>query len=107
MLTDGISTSSLSNFMKLLFNFLWSRIGKNNKFHLANWELICLPKSWGRWGLRNLSWFGHALKLRVLWRGLFDEGLWGYILWDKYMGSLLVIQWIKKGYPSISQASNI
>ena len=43
-----------------IFYFFWAGNQEASKFHLANWELLSLPKNAGGWGLRNPFNFGRA-----------------------------------------------
>ena len=107
MALAGIPITILNNIKKVMINFLWSGMGEKIRFPLAHWEQIFLLKSFGGWGLNNIMWFNQALKLKIFWRGIFDEGLWGKILHDKYLGKFSMVQWIRKGCPILLRASNI
>jgi hypothetical protein len=77
--------------------FLWSGVGKKQKFHLVNWEHLSLPTKEGGWGLRNLHLVGVALALKSLWRGLLGSGLWHVVLTRKYFKHVIVEEWIRRG----------
>jgi len=36
-------------------NFLWRGVKKSIGYRLENWDMICWPKSYGGWGIRNLT----------------------------------------------------
>lgn len=38
----------------------------------------------GGWGLKNIYHFGQARAAKILWRLLFDVGLWNFIMKRKY-----------------------
>lgn len=60
----------------------------------------------GRWGIKNLFWFNDALSLKILWRGLFGQGLWKDILHTKYLKIIPIVQWIRSNNREVSCASN-
>ena len=46
---------------KLQRDFLWGGMGDEHKFHLVNWQQVCLPIQYGGLGIRKLSVFNKAL----------------------------------------------
>jgi len=67
-----IPESILCGLRRYVASFLWSGSGRDNKIHLASWGMITRPKLMGGWGLRNLEIFSRALRMKILWRGLFQ-----------------------------------
>jgi len=86
----------LAGIRKRIFSFIWK--GKNSleKLHLARWEILAMPKNKGGWGIKNLSLFSQALRLKSLWRGLTANTFWGQVLIDKYLGKQYsVMEWLR------------
>lgn len=46
---------------KLLWDFLWSGITDEFKYHLVSWRCVCKPLQNGGLGIRNLVLFNQAL----------------------------------------------
>lgn len=72
----------LKDIQRLCSRFLWA--GNLNKKSGAkvSWTKVCLPKSEGGLGLRNLLIWNRALNLRLLWLLLASSGsLW--VAWNK------------------------
>lgn len=44
--------------------------------HLVKWEKNYTPKRFRVWGQKKVFWFGQALTMKSLWRGLFGKGPW-------------------------------
>jgi len=76
-------------------SFIWSGNGSDNKIHLARWDLLTKPKTYGGWGLRDLELFGRGLRMKSCWRALHSANLWSRVLIDKYLKGLAVLEWIK------------
>lgn len=59
--------------------FLWEGMGKENKFHLENWQRVCSPITLGGLGVQNLNkpllgkWLQrYHLEGDSLWREVVD-----------------------------------
>ena len=61
-----VPVSILSSLRKFFFRFLWQGLGDFGKFHLADWEFLPLPKSWGGWDFKHLGLFNLALCAKSL-----------------------------------------
>jgi len=81
-----VPCSILAGIRKRIFSFIWKGSHTSKKIHLARWELLSMPKNKGGWGLKNLSLFSQALRLKSLWRGLTANTFWCQVLADKYLG---------------------
>ena len=75
----------LSGIRKKIFSFIWLGNNIDKKLHLARWEILSKPKAMGGWGLKNLSLFSKALRMKSFWRGLTANTLWCKVLSDKYI----------------------
>jgi hypothetical protein len=83
-----IPVSVALRLLRLQWDFLWSGIGDEVKFHLVNWYTICTPIKVGGLGFRNLIQFNRALLGKWMWRyDLEREALWRLVIEVKY-GSL-------------------
>jgi len=60
---------------------------------------------WPGWGLRDLTLFSKALRMKSAWRGLFCRNPWNKILVDKYLKGQCVYDWIQKDVFNASNAS--
>jgi len=85
----------LAGIRKRIFSFIWKGNHTSKKIHLARWELLSMPKIKGGWGLKNLSLFSQALRMKSLWRGLTANTFWCQVLADKYLGQNSVMEWLK------------
>lgn len=79
---------------KRLCSFIWSGPRDDNKYHLEIWDSLSRPKSMEGWGLLNLDIFSMALRLKGLWRIMFDDNPWSIIMRYKYLQALHIQSWI-------------
>lgn len=82
---------------KMLFNFLWRGLSNYQGCHLVLWDIISRPILYGGWGVRNLYVVHKALHMKSLWRALFDGGLWGKLIRDKYICPESIAGWLCSG----------
>ena len=61
---------------RVMASYIWSGASRNCKYHLVKLEKITRPKILGGWGVINLKFFGWALILKSLWRGINSKGIW-------------------------------
>lgn len=78
------------------FFYLGGQLGKK-KYHLTKLSHISSAKSHGVWGLLDLRSFSKALLCKSFWRGINDEGIWGSIIQNKYLGGKELSYWYRRG----------
>ena len=101
------SQSTLSRIRAKLFHFLWAGNLAFEKFNLAAWENLSLPRDCGGWGIKNLDFFNSSLCAKSLWRCLFSHGIWGKLIKENYFKGLDPIFWLRKDLGSKSLVSTI
>ena len=67
---------------KLQCNFLWGGIGKEFKYHLMKWSMVCTSIKEGGLGIRNLLVFNRALLGKWLWCYGLERDDWGRVVVD-------------------------
>jgi len=102
-----VPVSILTGIRKRIFSFIWKGGHKNKKMHLASWEILSKPKKKGGWGLKNLSIFSQALRMKSLWRSLNANTFWSQVIRDKYLGQCSVMEWFRKEQRASSHSSII
>lgn len=75
----------INTLRKLIFNFLWTGGLKKSSLSMImiSWDKISLPETAGGWGLKDLSVFSAALRLKSLWRAIFGTSLWSRVIQHK------------------------
>ena len=68
-----IPASILHKLRSITFAFLWGSIKNNQRFHLVSCQNLSWPKEYEGWGIKNLHWFSITLRLKNIWRVLFNE----------------------------------
>ncbi|KAH9725573.1 putative ribonuclease H protein [Citrus sinensis] len=65
--------------------FIWDGRSKSPKMCMVGWDKICLPKSSGGLGFKNLEVMNHALLMKISW-GIISNSdkLWVRVLCSKY-----------------------
>ena len=65
--------------------FLWGEDQGIRKYHLVNWDTVCLPKDYGGLGILDLKHMNVALLGKWLWKLETEQGLWQDLLRKKYL----------------------
>ncbi|KAL4374816.1 hypothetical protein S245_017461 [Arachis hypogaea] len=65
--------------------FIWGSDDSNRKAHLIGWHTLCLPKTMGGLGMKNLNTMNKAFLAKISWE-LIDklDDLWASLIWAKY-----------------------
>jgi hypothetical protein len=92
---------------KKCYKFLWTGRRAEEGIPLVKWDRIAKPKELGGWGLKNLYVFNQALVAKSLWRMLFNKGLWGKVMKEKYLENKEVEAWLRQERKYFKGASNI
>jgi hypothetical protein len=64
--------------------------------HLVKWSNLAKHKELGRWGIKNLVWFCHALDTKSMWRLMHNEMLWGRVMTVKYIHGMSIVEWLRQ-----------
>lgn len=65
--------------------FLCNGMRGEFKYHLVDWQMVCLSKSTGGSGIRSISCMNQAFMGKWLWRfGKGEQGLWQDVVVLKY-----------------------
>jgi hypothetical protein len=70
---------------KIRNNFLWDEDENKRKYHLVNWQTVCLPKDQGGLGILDLDIMNIALLSKWFWKLVNTTGIWQQILEKKYL----------------------
>ncbi|KAH1230119.1 TNF receptor-associated factor 1b [Glycine max] len=82
-----IPQSIVDKLESLQRNFMWGDNHHHKKISWVKWEVVCLPKSEGGLGIKNLSKFNAALRGKWIWDLVSNHNqLWGRVLISKYGG---------------------
>jgi hypothetical protein len=65
--------------------FLWASTRGRRKYHLVPWRIVCIPKTKGGLGLKNLRRFNVSLMCKWWWKLEHDSGPWQKFMWKKYL----------------------
>jgi hypothetical protein len=57
-------------------NFLWDETEGHKKYHLVNWQTICMPKDQGGLGVLDLEKMNISLLAKWLWKLFNEDGIW-------------------------------
>jgi len=71
---------------------LWQGGHNSKKYHLVDWDTVCIPKDQGGLGVLDLNSMNKCLLSKWIWKIENSDGLWQKILKEKYI----------KGKPLIS-----
>lgn len=67
----------------------------SHKIHLVCWRSLSRPRHLGSWGIKRLRDFNRSLCAKSFWRVLFDTGLWGGTIQEKYLKGIDPTQWLQ------------
>jgi ribonuclease HI len=85
MMTTLIPKVCLDEIQRLQRRFIWGDTDDKRKFHAVKWRTVCMPKSRGGLGLRQLDTMNKACLLRWGWKlQLNGSDLWSSVLRGKY-----------------------
>lgn len=59
--------------------------GSAKKYHLVNWETMCLPKNQGALSVLDLKCMNMSMLAKWIWRLENFDGLWQKIIKEKYI----------------------
>jgi hypothetical protein len=88
-------------------NFLWTCSKEKEGIPIFKWSRISTLKEFGGWGLKKLHIFGQALAAKSLWRLLFNKGLWGKVMREKYLEDRDLEEYIRHEPKSFKGSSNV
>jgi hypothetical protein len=105
MTLERVPPKIITTLRRLAFNFLWSGQADKHRLHLCSWQTLSKPRRAGGWGLKNLSSFNVALLASTFWRAVTHDSIWHQIIFDKYLDSKPLINWLRKPSIQLKRAS--
>jgi hypothetical protein len=66
--------TNIENMEKPIRAFLWASTRGRRKYHLVPWRIVCIPKTKGGLGLKNLRRFNISLMCKWWWKLEHDSG---------------------------------
>ena len=91
---DGL----LDEMQAMMARFWWGAKKNERKLHWHGWEQLCLPKSLGGMGFRDLRCFNQALLAKQAWRLLNDTSSLVYkVLSARYFKNSNIVD-VRRGY---------
>jgi len=102
-----LPVSIINEMNRLSTNFLWGKNSNQSKIHLSKLDKISVPKKLGGWGLLDMRTCGRALLCKLLWRGIFGDGLWSLTIKKKYLQDKDLEYWYRRGSIRVKQGSAI
>jgi hypothetical protein len=77
-------------------NFLWDETEGKKKYHLVNWQTVCLRKDQGGLGILDLEKMNIALLAKWLWKLFNEDDICQTILRRKYIQKQTLCQAVTK-----------
>lgn len=68
--------------------FFWKGNQFGRIFAWEKWDLLTLPKKWGRWGIKKLDEFSSTLATKIGWQFISTNSLWTKVDTSKYIAPL-------------------
>ena len=94
----AIPTGILDEINSMCARFWWGARGTERKMHWVSWDKLCLPKSHGGMGFRDLKTFNQALLAKQGWRLVCEPGsLASQVLGAKYFARFSFLE-ARRGY---------
>ena len=88
-------------------NFLWGGCAFKKGLHLARWDLLTRPYEMGGWNIKDLNGFNDALRVKILWSTVTGSGIWNRVLKVKYLKTISLTDWLRRGPYFVRNASII
>ncbi|GLJ30994.1 hypothetical protein SUGI_0619410 [Cryptomeria japonica] len=70
---------------KIQRTFLWTGLEEKKCLALVNWDIMCLPRSMGGLGIREINALNKALTSKIVWTLAKGEADWCNIIKEKYL----------------------
>jgi hypothetical protein len=77
--------ANIEGMEKPIRDFIWASTRGKRRYHLVSWKLVCIPKSKGGLGIKNLRRFNISLMCKWWWKLEHDSGPWQDFMWKKYL----------------------
>ena len=58
--------------------------------HLVDWHTLYKPYNYGGWNIKNLEWFGMALRLKRFWLVLKGSSIWSVVIKAKGLKNMSI-----------------
>ncbi|XP_049372997.1 uncharacterized protein LOC125837971 [Solanum verrucosum] len=97
-----IPTRVIKKLDRIRRNFLWQGNNEKKRFHLVKWESVVTGKKNDGLGIKNLIFQSEALRMKWLWRYLFEDQL----MWKRVVGAKYEAEdsWMTKDVSSLYEA---
>ncbi|VFQ96694.1 unnamed protein product [Cuscuta campestris] len=76
--------SIINKLHSMMSNFFWGKNNKKEKHHWKKWGDLCLPKSEGGLGLRDLHELQEAYSIKLWWNYRHSSSKWAHFMRAKY-----------------------
>ncbi|WMV34452.1 hypothetical protein MTR67_027837 [Solanum verrucosum] len=99
-----IPTRVIKKLDRIRRNFLWQGNNEKKRFHLVKWESVVTGKKNDGLGIKNLIFQSEALRMKWLWRYLFEDQL----MWKRVVGAKYEAEdsWMTKDVSSLYEGWN-